>query len=230
MAITLVSAGAGGMGINGSGTVALLNTLGATLLVYSAGFFATATPTDSAGNTWTPLTLHTGSGGVQHRVFYVRNPLTSAGHGFSATGTGIYGCGVVWAFTDPAGAPTYEAENGAGGTGTSRQPGSVTPTTSGALIVSGVAIASVQTSITVNAGLAATTFNGSSGVALAAGGGYLVQSPAAAINPTWSWGVAGDHAASIAVFKAAAVAATAKHRKTLSGLGTRVGARRLHGR
>lgn len=219
MAIALVSSGIGSMGISGGGTVAILNTLTANLFVYSAGFFATATPTDTQGNTWIPLTLHTGSGGVQHRIFYVLNPITAAGHGFSASGSNIYGSAAVWAFSDTVGTPTFESENGSGGTGSSRQPGSVTPTINGSLIISGVTIASVQSSITADSGLTVISYNGSSGIALAHGGGYLVQTTVAAINPTWSWGVSGDNAVSIAVFKPV-VPVTTKERTYLSvGLG-----------
>ena len=108
------------------------------LLVLSVGYFATITVSDSKSNVWVPLTPHT-AGSAKHQFFFAANPVVGTGHTFTVTGAAVYPGLVVHAYAGSVRAPVFESENGAAGSsGTSRTPGSVTPTVNGSLIVSGL--------------------------------------------------------------------------------------------
>jgi hypothetical protein len=208
MAITLVATIGGAPGING-GNIPFINTTGANLLVVSVAYFATITVSDNRGNTFVPLTERVGSGGVKHRLYYVRNPAVGTPHIVTIAGTGIYTSAIVQAWTDPAGAPTLGSQTGAGSVsaGTSLVVGSVTPSADGALVITGLAVGGYPQTLSVNAGLTPITAAGAPGSALYSGVGYTVQSTAAPVSPTWSWTASADSGASLAVFLSAAAAA-----------------------
>jgi len=203
MAITLAASVTFG-GVDG-GISAAIDTTGAKLLVISVGYFATiGTVSDSKGNSWTPLTERTTGSTAKHRFYYVLNPVVGTGHTFNVFGINTFLGYVVHAYANPAGALIFESQNGAAAaSGTSRSTGSVTPTTDGSLIVSGLSLGDASNSPTVDSGLTSTLRAGVAGVSLGCTLAYKVQSPAAAINPTWSWTASAEHAASVAVFKSA---------------------------
>lgn len=205
----------GGTGTATSGTS--INTTGASLIVVHIGATAftlgTITITDSRGNTYATLTSQSSTGGVKafSQIVYISAPLTSATHTFTATVGGspfVLNYSIeVQAYTGSltSGSP-FDVQNGTTNTVATIQPGSVTPTQAGSLVVSGYGgttaapAASIDSSFTITDSL-----SGGPKSALA----YIVQGAAAAVNPTWSSNNgSGDEAAVIAVFKPAAVTPT----------------------
>ena len=81
MAITLVAeatvAGASG------GTTAAVNTTGANFIVLVTAQSGTTTVSDNKGNTYTPLTLYTVSGGGSGQLYYCTPATVGAGHTFT---------------------------------------------------------------------------------------------------------------------------------------------------
>jgi hypothetical protein len=177
-----------------SGAVtAAINTTGAALLVAAAAAYdagaGTLTLTDSAGNTWVPLTAYSGSSSNHlMRLFYCASPATSATHTFSLAGSGAnpYATIAVAAFSGPSGIPDIDV-GAAFASGFSIQPGSATPAHDGELIVTAISM-SILSTLAVDSGFTITDqlpFPGdghSEGIGLA----YLHQSVAAAIDPAWT--------------------------------------------
>lgn len=185
MAITHVaSTGLVPAGISG-GTSAAINTTGATLLVVSVGHFGTLTVSDSKGNTWLGLTARDSSGAIG-RLFYCLGAMVGAGHTFTISGSGIYAAATIHAF---GGVGSYHSESGTISGGTSPvASGTVTPPVDGAVIVTALSAGGGNAVATIApAGFTITTNLGAPGVTLYQAAGYLLQSTAAAINPTWSW-------------------------------------------
>lgn len=183
-------------------TSASIDTTGATLLVVvnaDFNFGALSTPTDSKSNTWTNRTTY-GTGGAKVRISYVENPTVGSGHTFSCGG-GSNGIAVI-ALSGTKTSSAYDVENGADGA----QSGSVTPSEDNEILITGhcnasPATYSVDLSFTIQEQRAYNAGDNTMGFGLA----YLIQTSAAAKNPTWSGGTPG--ATNIATFKAAAAAA-----------------------
>jgi hypothetical protein len=163
---------------------------GATLIVVGVTDYDTGSPsnvvTSSPSNTWTALSLsHRTSGNTNARLYYVLNPSTSGTMTFSATGSFVSIFVQCWG----GGYWAYDAFNkNEACTGLTCQPGSVTPSDDGAIIVTLFASDSTGSvpngidlgfTITDERNLAGGTAQGG---ALA----YLEQTTAAATNPTWS--------------------------------------------
>ena len=186
MAITLVASVSATPGINGGATAAV-DTTGATLLVISVssyGVGAVPTVSDAKGNVYTALTSRT-QGTARHRLFYRLAPTVGTGHTFTVTGAGIYAAILAYAF---AGVGSYQTESGTTATsGASLASGSVTPSTSGALIVTGIAGGVATTDTVAPVGFAVTTKPFVSGTTMHGSAAWQVQAVAAAINPTWSF-------------------------------------------
>ena len=191
-------------GVNG-GTSASQDTTGATLLVVCtcSAFGVTATVSDSKTNTWTPLTHfdgHTPHG----RMFYVNNPTVGTGHTFTLGPAGVTGVGIFSWWSGAATTSVLDQQNGLSGSPVPAQPGSITPSEDGELVVAGFA------SVTFTNPLAASGMTiiadqiviGGQSYALAAA--YVVQTTATAINPTWSGMDSSQGANYLASFKAAA--------------------------
>lgn len=207
MSWTLVNSVSAKPGSTGGASTAI-DTTGANLIVLSVSSYAGGTGltvSDSKGNTWTPLTQKSGVN-ARCRLYYCASPVVGTGHTFSVTGTGIYPAFDALAFSGAAASP-FDVENGATASGvTSVQPGSVMPSANGELIVTGMCSdgtfasgPSVDSGFTLDAWLGYTA-----SVNMGGGGAYLVQTTAAAVNPTWSWSTARGAVAVVAAFKAAA--------------------------
>ena len=169
-------------------TTGAIDTTGATLIVLVvAQYFLSvgSNPpmlTDSAGNTWPYETFYTDSVNPALCLAYCNAPVTSTTHTF--TNTEAYPSLAVAAFSGTAlGAPPeFAVGSGAGG-----QPGSSAPNSNGALIVTGVTSNDNTHTYAVDSGFTIT--DGVAGVPAASvdvGLAYLVQTTAAAVNPTWS--------------------------------------------
>lgn len=187
-------------------TTAGINTTGANLLVATVADANTldSTVSDSNGNTWVKLTNRQI---IQRCVlFYCINPgAVGAGHTFTLVGTATFGSLYVQAWSGVDIAAGFDKENGASAAGAaSIATGSVTPANNDSLLVAGLNSDTTNT-ISINGGFTISdqlTTNG--GVAVGGAMAYLVQTTAAAANPTWSWTGANNPNAAIAVFKAGA--------------------------
>jgi hypothetical protein len=109
-------------GVNAGPTPAI-NTTGATLLVAATAYTVSLTLSDSKSNVWTALTEQNNT--VRTRFYYVINPIVGSGHTF--TGVGTVPNIVVFAYSGTT--PTFIAETGANSSGTTIQPGALTPQT-----------------------------------------------------------------------------------------------------
>lgn len=162
------------------------------------------TLSDSNGNTWVPLTVTSGS--IAYcRLFYCIGGTVGAAHTFTWNGSGVAGCLAIQAWKAPT-TPSFDVGKESGAlvnSGTTVQPGSLTPSVGGALIVTGMSDTDGTVGPeTVDSGFAITDslpWNSGNyeGFSLA----YLVQTSAAPVNPTWTWFNSGQSAARMAVFK-----------------------------
>lgn len=181
-----------------------IDTTGATLLVVVASYLynAAVTLTDSAGNTWTPLTAYSTSASTRVRIYYCLSPSTSASHTFQLAGALSYPALAVAAFSGTLTASAFDVENGNfNNSGTTVATGTVTPSEGNELLIFGFS-SNASGSYSVDVGtianqaglLGASAF----GVALA----YQIQTTATARNATWTSG-SGTLAAAAATFKSA---------------------------
>ena len=203
MAITSIGGAAAG-GINGA-TTSGVDTTGATILLLAVatdnGVPALSTVSDSKSNTWTALTARSTTN-CRTRLYYVLNPSVGASHTVTVNEVG----GAVSLAFHAFGGVTFTYEQEAAGGNASGvvtiSPGSQTPGSNGALVVSNFANASgVLSGLACGSGLTVyqhSPYTGGSnyGSALSA----LEQTTAAAINPAWTWTNNVDAVASGAVF------------------------------
>lgn len=173
-----------------------IDTTGATLLVLAECTFTSGTPqgpSDSAGNTWQALTAYgSSSGGGEIRVFYSYGPKTSASHVFNDPDDD-YNAMAVLAFSGTlAGASVFDSATGNyETTGTTVQPGSLTPTQPGELVVSFACSGDTKaTTATIGSGFTLVQFlsgnaNGSNSEDL--GAAFTIVTSLAPVNPTWNF-------------------------------------------
>ena len=180
-------------------TTDAIDTTGATLIVIvEASNNSHPTPTESTGANTVNLAV-TGGSTPQCSIYYI-NPgtHTSATHKFTASAVNAFPVLAVFAYSGGIGTLDKTANSGPDGSGSTIQPGSITPSQNGCLIVSGMRF-STGTSATVNSGfstpLSATAFS------VGGSGAYLIQGTAAAINPTWTQTSSGNCMSAIADFK-----------------------------
>lgn len=191
---------------SGGGSTSAIDTTGANLLLISVSFYSGSTTvltvSDSKGNIWIPLTLRN-AGNAAHRYYYALDPAVGTSHTVTVSGSAVYPVLTFAAYASADPLAPFEVENGATATsGTSLATGSVTPAVNESLIVSGWAGMNAATNPNVDSGMTKTTSqNSSAGVCISGAAAYLVQTIAAAINPTWTW-TGTDHVAeSIVVFR-----------------------------
>lgn len=194
-----------------SGTTPTINSTGATLLVAGVAAYENSpsgqlvTVSDSKTNTWTPLTNYPAdtspTDGV--RLYYVANPTVGTLHTASFSGANTY-CSLFFAaFNNVKTTSPAETPNGAsGGAAATIQPGSITPAENNELIVSLVHQNSTSAAPTINSGFTIIdTLLEVGGVNVGGGLAYLVQTTAAAVNPTWTSGTLAKAATQVS-FKA----------------------------
>ena len=209
MSISLVVATASGSTDGHNFTTAAINTSGASLLVVAlAQYNVGGTITDSFSNTWVKMTEYTGgAGGTSDGVvlLYCAHPTVGAGHTFTTTGDG-YPALAVAAFSGTLDAQAAEFDEGtANGSATTIQPGSKTPANNNEVVVTAVTTNTAAGTFAIDSSfLIAAQVSTVGNQHVAAGLGYIVQTTAGAVNPTWS-GVTG-YAVAMTSFQAAAVA------------------------
>lgn len=188
---------------SGSGVPAVtsaIDTTGASLLLIASGGFVHGSLTDNVGNTFAALTDYSEASGSQPRAkfYYATTPNTSAAYVLTST-TGGDTCIAVLALSGSDGFDSGKDSGATSSGNTSIQPGSLTPSAAGSLVV---------TSFTRTLGTAAA-IAGYTIIETPAGGAYKfnlayqIQGAATATNPTWNIAPAADQlATNIAVFLA----------------------------
>lgn len=205
MAIALVASRVDQSSDTNGFTSGAINATGANLLIVVV---ATTTNTggvitDSSSNSWTEVPAALGYDDLKCSVWYAVNPTVTSSHTVSVTGTGNRPSIAfsAWSGADTS-APFDQTANAQDLFNGTVQAGSVTPTTNDQLVIAGMAAtlddgtpASIDGGFTI-AQQAEGTGN-ASGVYLA----YLIQTTAAAANPTWTDGAIAKNAIN-ATFKA----------------------------
>jgi hypothetical protein len=158
----------------------------------------TSTVTDSKSNTYTALTTRAAANG-QTTIYYCQAPTVGSSHTWSFTGSFTFpSIAMAW-FSGSTTTP-FDQQNGAGGS-TSLATGSITPTQDNELIIVTMAWPGTQTmSVDSSVILAQNLPQASNGDGI--GLGYLIQTSAAAINPTVTLSGSQFLAVAIASFKA----------------------------
>lgn len=164
-----------------------------------------ATITDTYSNTWIACTPVINGGEANTIIFFAYNAIVGTGHSVSVTLTANFPGIVFGAYSGvkSSGNPLDQQNGATSGAGaTSVQPGSITPSVSGCLIISSLGQSGGGfTGLSVNSGFTvADSMNYSSGVNESNAQGYLIQSVAAPINPTWSTATSTIYSSAIASF------------------------------
>jgi hypothetical protein len=193
------------LGFNG-GTTGTLNTTGANLLVACVSYYANVTPpqiSDSKGNSWTLAVDATGAQDSHLQLFYSVPSNVGSSHTFTVTGNGSMSSINLMAFAGVAASPLDKVAE-AFASGTSVQPGSVTPTQDDELLISCLTNTDASdTNRSIDGGFTISGQIGWDGTTYsnAVAGAYRVQTAAAAANPTWSYPGSSNTNAVIATFR-----------------------------
>lgn len=212
MAITFVNSVTDGSTAGNGFTTGSMDTSGASLLVLVAASFHGAsthgTPSDSKSNAWTESLNAFVTADTRCVIWYVENPTVGSGHTFTWT-NGItppealgYAAIVAAAFAGTVTSGVADGATSNASTNTTIQPGSLTPSQNGDVIVAGLGFGATNTP-SVDSGFSTPTGIGFSsgnhyGVSLA----YLIQGTASAVNPTWTVGTSCALATVAHAFKA----------------------------
>lgn len=205
------------------GTTSAIDTTGADLLIVvvsSTHFGSNPTVSDSKGNTWTALTRYSDSGGdVSIKFFYAVAPSVGSGHTFTASGASMYASMGVIGLVGGKQTSPFDQQAGSAASGTSLTPGSVTPTESDEIVLSAINVNPASTA-SADGGFSVIGYVSLvGGVSLGLAVAYLIQTSAAAANPTWSWTGSQTSIAANATFKAAAASAAGHPaRKRMGGM------------
>lgn len=188
-----------------SGTV---DTTGCNLLVVNAAWFNPSAPvtlTDSKGNTWVPLTAALANNS-NSQLFYTINPTVGSGHTFTFSASFSSIC--VTGFSGVKTSSPFDVENGHGDASgaTTEAPGSITPSENNELVVSGLDTGLGGQPYTIDSGFTISCQDDGGGVNFPGALAFIIQTSAGAVNPTWTLTGSTQAAATIASFKAAAVA------------------------
>lgn len=200
----LVPSGASG------GTTPAIDTTGSNLIVIGVAIsiapLITTGLSDSNGNTWTLINQATSVAAQKAALLYCLNPTVGAGHTFTLSLGATFGSMCVYAFSGVKTSAALDQQNTnvVAGSGTTIQPGSVTPTANGSLIVTELATAYGSNGATISIDSGFATPNNvpfSLGTYYGSALSYLVQGAAGAVNPTWTSSAAGNpFCAAIATF------------------------------
>ncbi len=182
-------------------TTGAINTTAANLLavhVSNYGGGSAGTLTDSKGNTWVPCTPQNG-GNARSRWYYAAGSVT-VGSGHTFTITAGFAALEVFAFSGADASP-FDQESGSLVTGTSLQPGSLTPSEDDSLILTAVAVTADET-IAVDGSFSTPLKDPyTPGENLGGAASYWIQTTATAVNPTWTLGNFIEISATMVVFK-----------------------------
>lgn len=202
----LTHTGAGSTDTNNVTTTGI-DTTGATIIVAELASWSAIDPTftDSKGNSWTALSQAGDIGGHSYsKLYYCINPTSvGAAHTFTASSTSGAPSINVACFSGGAGnfdqqAVAHTVDNGGA---VVLSTGTITPTGSNQLVITGVATAVTNgTTITaVDGGFTITDTVSSTANCSGGGLAYLIQTTIAAANPQWTTAGAAPNQISAAV-------------------------------
>lgn len=201
-------------------TTDAIDTTGATLLVAHLAYYTptSTTPTisDSKGNTWTELAHNASASGIGGRMFWCVPSSVGGSHTFSSeTISNLFPCIAVVAFSGGHASP-FDDDTAGNGTGSTIQPGSITPAEDNEVLVTGVSVGAAGT-VSVDSGFTEPNAE-ASGAAFQVSIAYKIQTSAAAVNPTWTIPSGGyGSVATMAAFKAAAAAGPPPVKRMMTG-------------
>jgi hypothetical protein len=187
-------------------TTASMNNTGANFLSCAVSSYnsTASTVTDSTNaNSWSSLNSYTDSAGTYVQLWYAANATVSSSQTITASNSGanIYPSVACASFSGVATSSAFDQQNGNNASSITVQPGSITPSGNGYLVLTGLS-ASSGSSFSINGSYtvaAQEPYN--SGAAMGAAMAYWIQSTATATNPTWTSNATAGLAADIASFK-----------------------------
>jgi hypothetical protein len=160
--------------------------------------------TDSFSNTYTELTPQVNTTGQQSLVlWYSANATCGVGHTFTFTTSALSYVSIeVQVFAGPLSSPLDQQNGTPNGSGTTINTGSVTPFTTGELVIAASSFDSAMGSIAINSSLAITdTSDFSGGANYGSSAAYIIQTSIVTVNPRWTFGNSQNSIAVIATFK-----------------------------
>ncbi len=201
-------------------TTAGINTTGANLIVVSISWYSQITDislVDSNGNTWQTLT-QVDKDDWSAQMFWAYAPTVGSGHTFTTTNDLTFATICVTAWSGSTSSP-FDQQSTGQANGTTVQPGSITPTEDNELVITHLGQRDNTNTATVNGGFTISDqFANNPGNALGGAQAYLIQTTAAAANPTWT-ADNGGLVALIASFKASAGGGTTVYTRLLASTG-----------
>lgn len=195
-----------------------IDTTGAKLLVLLVSFFS-GNPTpivDSYGNTWHAIATANSSTNFTG-LYYAWNPTVGTGHTFTVDPSAVFPTICVMAFdgVQTASDPLDQQASNSGNANASLQPGSVTPSVNGELLISGIGLGS-SSGWAIDSGFTIQETNAfAGGAAFATLFAYFAQAVAGALNPQWTWTPSVYNAGVNATFKPAPSGGGAKSQQAL---------------
>lgn len=149
--------------------------------------FVNGTFSDSEGNTWTQLTERIATN-VEGQLAYAFLDSVAASHTFTLTTGGDFPQLYVYVFSGASSSPFDQESGAAVGSGTSGQPGSITPGQPDSLFVAGAVWNDEITGPSIDSGFGTIDQVDPGGGGKEIGISFLAQSGGpSAVNPTWSW-------------------------------------------
>lgn len=210
--MSLIAAAVGQSPGGNTSTTGASDTTGASVLVVAVvdqAASGSAVVTDSKSNTWIPLT-NLAAGGRHVRLFYCLSPIVGSGHTFTVT-TIASGFPTIEMLAFD-GVTLFDAESShAVASGTTGQPGSITPAGNNEVFVSAIWVNSdgsakptaIDSSFIISKNVSNIAFQ-----ALPLAIAYKIQTSGGAENPQWTWPSSTTAGVLMAVFKAAATTGT----------------------
>lgn len=194
-------------GTSGSVTTSAIDTTGAGLIVIGLAYDDSPSRvvilTDSKGNEWRHIRSVT-QGATRSALFYTIPKSVGSGHTFSNINTNNFSSIAVQAFSGIAESITVDQISSNNVSSTTLAPGSITPTIDNELVISHLAISGAGTPISIDGGFTETNeIDFSAGNYYGGAMAYLIQTTAAAANPTWTRTTSNPMAATMASFKLA---------------------------
>src|SRR6187549_386485 len=205
MGFALLTHTGGGLGSAG-GASAAIDTSGADFLIAAVIYDSRTTPTftDNKGNTWTAGFAQTNLSNASCQPYWCNPTSKGTGHTVSCGGPTSQFSSVYFAAFSGAlqGTPKDQAISNVGIASSTCQPGSITPTENNELVICICGFNIAGNPSISGGGMILLDKNGLSAGAFYGGGlAYVVQTAAAAINPTWTFGGAAVSAAESVSFK-----------------------------
>lgn len=200
-----------------------ISTAGANLIVVAAAWYsgvtADVTVTDNKGNGSPTAMTKIANSTATCRMFRWEAPIVGTDHQFTVAGVITAPSFAVTAWSGAAASP-FDQEN-TNGSGVPYTTGSITPSEDNELLIAAIAWENGATdTASINGGFAISDQSPYvPGTSDGAAQANLIQTSAAAANPTWTLATSDTAARAIASFKAAASGGSSVHNLPLLGAG-----------